>query len=111
MLGAQSIVATTGAWSDGCSHLRGTRSITQAVQRAATQESVNRISEQQAVMTARLADLSVVMSDIPSMNTEIAQLKMRAEENRRDIEDLLFYGVLGVVIGGRIGYVLFYKPG
>ena len=29
---------------------------------------------------------------------------------RRDIEDLLFYGVLGVVIGGRLGYVLFYKP-
>ena len=30
---------------------------------------------------------------------------------RRDVEDLLFYGVLGVVIGGRIGYSLFYKPG
>jgi phosphatidylglycerol:prolipoprotein diacylglycerol transferase len=30
---------------------------------------------------------------------------------RRDVEDLLFYGVLGVVIGGRLGYVVFYKPG
>jgi phosphatidylglycerol---prolipoprotein diacylglyceryl transferase len=29
---------------------------------------------------------------------------------KRDVEDLLFYGVLGVVIGGRLGYVLFYKP-
>jgi phosphatidylglycerol:prolipoprotein diacylglycerol transferase len=29
---------------------------------------------------------------------------------RRDIEDLLFYGVMGVVLGGRLGYVLFYKP-
>ncbi len=29
---------------------------------------------------------------------------------RRDVEDLLFYGVLGVVVGGRIGYALFYKP-
>ena len=29
---------------------------------------------------------------------------------RRDVEDLLFYGVLGVVVGGRLGYVLFYKP-
>ena len=29
----------------------------------------------------------------------------------RDVEDLLFYGVLGVVVGGRIGYALFYKPG
>ncbi|MEY4751697.1 MAG: hypothetical protein RIQ60_3911 [Pseudomonadota bacterium] len=28
-----------------------------------------------------------------------------------DIEDLLFWGVLGVVIGGRLGYVIFYKPG
>ena len=30
---------------------------------------------------------------------------------RREVEDLLFFGVLGVVIGGRLGYVLFYKPG
>jgi phosphatidylglycerol:prolipoprotein diacylglycerol transferase len=29
----------------------------------------------------------------------------------REVEDLLFYGVLGVVLGGRLGYVLFYKPG
>ena len=31
--------------------------------------------------------------------------------SRRDIEDLLFWGVLGVILGGRLGYVLFYKPG
>ena len=30
---------------------------------------------------------------------------------RRDVEDLLFFGVLGTVVGGRLGYVLFYKPG
>jgi phosphatidylglycerol:prolipoprotein diacylglycerol transferase len=29
---------------------------------------------------------------------------------RRDVEDMLFYGVVGVVLGGRIGYALFYKP-
>lgn len=29
---------------------------------------------------------------------------------RRDVDDLLFFGVLGVVLGGRLGYVLFYKP-
>jgi phosphatidylglycerol:prolipoprotein diacylglycerol transferase len=29
----------------------------------------------------------------------------------KDVEDLLFYGVLGVVLGGRLGYVLFYKAG
>ena len=26
------------------------------------------------------------------------------------IDDLLFYGVLGVVLGGRFGYIVFYKP-
>jgi phosphatidylglycerol---prolipoprotein diacylglyceryl transferase len=35
----------------------------------------------------------------------------RAGWTRRDVEDLLFFGVLGVIIGGRLGYVLFYKPG
>lgn len=29
---------------------------------------------------------------------------------RRDVEDLLFFGVVGVVLGGRLGYVLFYRP-
>jgi phosphatidylglycerol:prolipoprotein diacylglycerol transferase len=28
----------------------------------------------------------------------------------RDLEDLIFYAVVGVVAGGRLGYVLFYKP-
>ena len=27
------------------------------------------------------------------------------------MDDLLFYGVLGVVLGGRLGYCLFYQPG
>lgn len=31
--------------------------------------------------------------------------------DREAVEDLLFFGVLGVVLGGRLGYVLFYKPG
>ncbi|MBW8894073.1 MAG: prolipoprotein diacylglyceryl transferase [Burkholderiales bacterium] len=30
---------------------------------------------------------------------------------KRDVDDMLFFGVLGVVLGGRLGYVLFYKPG
>lgn len=42
-----------------------------------------------------------------------AALPWYADEGwtRRDIEDLLFFGVVGVVVGGRLGYVLFYKPG
>jgi phosphatidylglycerol:prolipoprotein diacylglycerol transferase len=42
--------------------------------------------------------------------------KYRARQNilpgwtPRDVEDLLFYGVLGVIIGGRLGEVLLYRP-
>jgi phosphatidylglycerol:prolipoprotein diacylglycerol transferase len=28
----------------------------------------------------------------------------------RDVEDLLFMGVMGAIVGGRLGYCLFYKP-
>ena len=31
--------------------------------------------------------------------------------NSDAVSDLIFYGALGAVIGGRLGYVLFYKPG
>jgi phosphatidylglycerol---prolipoprotein diacylglyceryl transferase len=43
--------------------------------------------------------------------------KVRARRNLltgwhpRDVDDMLFYGVFGVIVGGRLGYVLFYKPG
>ncbi|RZA13253.1 MAG: prolipoprotein diacylglyceryl transferase [Lysobacteraceae bacterium] len=30
--------------------------------------------------------------------------------SRRDVEDILFLGVAGVIAGGRLGYCLFYKP-
>jgi len=46
----------------------------------------------------------------------LASLRVRQPQfaqrgwTRRDAEDLLFFGVLGVVLGGRLGYVLFYKP-
>jgi len=42
--------------------------------------------------------------------------KHRARQNLltgwhpRDVDDMLFYGVFGVILGGRLGYVLFYKP-
>ena len=29
----------------------------------------------------------------------------------RDLDDALFYGIIGVIVGGRLGYVLFYKLG
>ena len=40
------------------------------------------------------------------------RIKTRPESGwtNQMLDDLLFYGVLGVVLGGRLGYVLFYKP-
>ncbi len=34
-----------------------------------------------------------------------------APVTREQLDDLLFYSVLGVILGGRLGYVLFYRPG
>ncbi len=39
-----------------------------------------------------------------------ASIKGAGAWSRKDVEDILFLGVLGVVLGGRIGYCLFYKP-
>jgi phosphatidylglycerol---prolipoprotein diacylglyceryl transferase len=42
--------------------------------------------------------------------------KMRAKQNMLtgwralDVDDMLYYGVFGTIVGGRLGYVLFYKP-
>jgi phosphatidylglycerol:prolipoprotein diacylglycerol transferase len=47
---------------------------------------------------------------LATLRTRQAQY-VQAGWTRRDVEDMLFWGVLGVVIGGRLGYVLFYKPG
>jgi len=47
----------------------------------------------------------------------LGRLRLRAAQYQalgwsfKDLEDLLFAGVLGVVLGGRIGYTLFYMPG
>lgn len=30
---------------------------------------------------------------------------------KRDVEDLIFYATIGVILGGRLGYALFYDPG
>lgn len=35
----------------------------------------------------------------------------QTELTLRDLEDIIFYSVIGVVAGGRLGYALIYKPG
>lgn len=39
-----------------------------------------------------------------------ASIREPSRWTRRDIEDILFLGVVGVVLGGRLGYCLIYKP-
>jgi len=35
--------------------------------------------------------------------------KQSADWNSKQIEDLIFYGAIGVIVGGRLGYMLFYN--
>lgn len=39
-----------------------------------------------------------------------AQKSMLTGWRAADVDDMLFFGVFGVILGGRLGYVLFYKP-
>lgn len=41
---------------------------------------------------------------------QFARIDAPAPWRSSDIEDMLFWGVLGVIVGGRLGYCLFYKP-
>ena len=48
-------------------------------------------------------------SDIDnSLGSKINSVKKRLIFQKDDVENFLFYGVLGAVIGGRVGYMLFY---
>lgn len=38
-------------------------------------------------------------------------LRKKLPLTKDDVADLVFYGALGVVLGGRAGYILFYNPG
>ncbi len=41
---------------------------------------------------------------------QFAGITQPAPWSRRDVEDMLFWGVVGVIVGGRLGFCLFYKP-
>ena len=50
--------------------------------------------------------LFLVVGQIRLKQAHISRAGWRYEH----LEDMLFYGVLGVVVGGRLGEVLFYHP-
>jgi phosphatidylglycerol:prolipoprotein diacylglycerol transferase len=39
-----------------------------------------------------------------------AALSAQGLWQKKDVEDILFFGVMGVIAGGRVGYCLFYQP-
>ena len=49
--------------------------------------------------------LFVVLGKYPRAAEHADRLAIRS-----DVDDMLLYGVFGVILGGRLGYVLFYKP-
>lgn len=50
--------------------------------------------------------LFIILGRVRIKQPHIAKLGWQKE----DLDDMLFYGMLGVVIGGRLGEVLFYRP-
>ncbi|APA67110.1 MULTISPECIES: prolipoprotein diacylglyceryl transferase [unclassified Janthinobacterium] len=50
--------------------------------------------------------LFIILGRVRIKQPHIAALGWKKE----DLDDMLFYGMLGVVIGGRLGEVLFYRP-
>jgi len=53
--------------------------------------------------------LFLFLANLRLRHQPYASLSGAAAWSRRDVEDILFLGVGGVVLGGRIGYCLFYK--
>lgn len=41
----------------------------------------------------------------------LARLDPKSRPNKEDIDDFLPWAVLGVILGGRLGYTIFYQPG
>lgn len=54
--------------------------------------------------------LFMLLANMRLKHEPYRSLQGPAAWSRKDIEDMLFLGVLGTVVGGRVGYCLFYKP-
>ncbi|MGV3570483.1 MAG: prolipoprotein diacylglyceryl transferase [Ramlibacter sp.] len=54
--------------------------------------------------------LFMLLAHLRLKHEPYASMQGAAAWSRKDIEDMLFLGVLGTVVGGRLGYCLFYKP-
>jgi phosphatidylglycerol:prolipoprotein diacylglycerol transferase len=54
--------------------------------------------------------LFVALGRLRLRHEPFASLRGPQAWSAQDVEDILFLGVLGVILGGRLGYCLFYKP-
>ncbi|MDP3925430.1 MAG: prolipoprotein diacylglyceryl transferase [Hydrogenophaga sp.] len=54
--------------------------------------------------------LFMLLANARLRHEPFASVRQPTPWSRRDVEDILFLGVMGVVLGGRVGYCLFYKP-
>ena len=54
--------------------------------------------------------LFMLLANLRLKHEPFASVQGPGAWSKRDVEDILFYGVVGVIVGGRIGYCLFYKP-
>lgn len=54
--------------------------------------------------------LFMLLGSLRLQHPPFAQLRGPGAWSRRDVEDILFLGIVGVILGGRLGYCLFYKP-
>lgn len=54
--------------------------------------------------------LFMLLANARLKHEPFASVRLPTPWVRRDVEDILFLGVMGVVLGGRVGYCLFYKP-
>ncbi|WP_233492727.1 hypothetical protein [Xanthomonas oryzae] len=59
-----------------------------AVDKAATQEAVQKLSEQQAVMNSKLVDIQAQLADVPVLKMEVAKQAIQVEQNKQDIKEL-----------------------
>jgi phosphatidylglycerol---prolipoprotein diacylglyceryl transferase len=69
------------------------------------------IAVQLGPISVRWYGLMYLLAFVAGLLLGRLRIRMRPDQgwSARDLDDLLFYCVLGVVLGGRLGYVLFYK--
>ncbi|MFA4294421.1 hypothetical protein P2B08_17680 [Xanthomonas perforans] len=81
--GAATLIAVVLGWFG--STVIATKS---AVDKAATQQSVSELKEQQALTNDRLANITAQLADVPAMKLEMAKAQIKLDQHDQDIKEL-----------------------